>query len=143
MLKEEFLQLFMDAVYDKQTLNLFDFTAEKFSPEGEEFMQCSDWVNELAKEKLSEYADNEKTIVQLTNYGRYWMMKGGYEAYLRDSQRKRDIKKSKKQEKEELLEARLRLTHFRLWGFWLALIISFIGFALSMFNLYMLLKNKN
>jgi hypothetical protein len=42
--------------------------------------------------------------------------------------------------KEELIEARLRLTHYRLWGFWLSLVISLIGFVLSLFNLYLILN---
>ena len=150
MLKEEYLHLLTAAVYENKTLNIFDYTADNFPPEGQEFKQCSEWVNDLVQEKLATYTDKERTTLQLTNYGRYWILKGGYEAYLRESQRKRDSRKSKElekekiiKEKEELLEARLKLTHFRLWGFWLALIISLIGFTLSLFNLYLILQKNN
>jgi hypothetical protein len=150
MLKEEYLQELMDVVYKNKTMNLFDFTAEKFSPEGEEFLQCSEWANDLVQEKLAVFTDKERTTIQLTNYGRYWILKGGYDVYLRDSNYKKEFRKSKeiekeklKKEKEELMEARLKLTHFRLWGFWLSLIISLIGFTLSLFNLYLILRNKN
>ena len=150
MLKEEYLQQLMIAVYDKKTLNMFDFTAESFSPEGEEFKECREWANDLVQEKLAVYTDKEKTLLQLTNFGRYWILKGGYDVYLRDSNYKKDLRKLKDfekekliKDKEELMEARLKLTHFRLWGFWLSLIISLIGFTLSLFNLYLILRNKN
>jgi hypothetical protein len=147
MLKEEYLQQLMGVIYEKKTLNIFDFTAENFATESEEFQECSDWANDLVQEKLAYYTDKERTTLQLTNFGRYWILKGGYEVYLRENQHKRDTKKNKElekekliKEKEELMEARLKLTHFRLWGFWLSLIISLIGFTLSLFNLYLLLK---
>jgi hypothetical protein len=150
MLKEDYLEQLMSAVYDKKTLNLFDFSAEIFSPEGEEFQQCIEWAKELVLEKLAAYSDQEKTTLQLTNFGRYWILKGGYAVYLRDNNSKKDFRKLKDlekekliKEKEELMEARLKLTHFRLWGFWLSLIISLIGFTLSLFNLYLILRNKN
>ena len=149
MLKEEYIKQLMDGVYRQKTLNLFDYTAENFSPEGEEFSNCIDWANDLVQEKLAIYTDNERTTLQLTNFGRYWILKGGYDVYLRDSIRKKEIRKLKDfekekliKEKEELMEARLKLTHFRLWGFWLSLIISLIGFTLSLFNLYLILSNK-
>jgi hypothetical protein len=150
MLKEEFLHMLMGIVYDKNSLNIYDYTANNFPPEGEEFRQCRDWSDQLVQEKLAIYTDKERTIIHLTNYGRYWMLQGGYEAFLLEGQRKRDSKKSRElekekmsKEKEELLEARLKLTHIRLWGFWLTLIISLIGFTLSLFNLYLILRNKN
>ena len=131
-------------------LNLFDLSAEYFSAENLEFQACIEWADVLVQEKLAVYTDKEKTTLQLTNFGRYWMLKGGYEVYLRDSGIKKDLRKLKdfekeklNKEKEELMEARLKLTHFRLWGFWLSLIISLIGFTLSLFNLYLILRNKN
>ena len=149
MLKEEFLQVFLSTLYDKEILNIFDYTAEHFATKSEEFLQCSDWTSHLVKEKLAEYADKEHTTLQITNFGRYWIIQGGYDAFLREGLRKTELKKIKDAErerlnkdKEELIEARLKLTHFKLWGFWLSLIISLIGFTLSLFNLYLILKNK-
>jgi hypothetical protein len=150
MLKEEYLEQLMVSVYNKKTLNLFDFTADSYSPEGSEFLQCREWANDLVEEKLAIFTDKERTTIQLTNYGRYWILQGGYAVYLRDSFKKKELRKQKELEKEklikdkeELMEARLKLTHFRLWGFWLSLIISLIGFTLSLFNLYLILRNKN
>jgi hypothetical protein len=102
------------------------------------------------KEKLVQFSDPEKTTLEITNYGRYWIMKGGYSEFLRESIRKKEEQRNRDQEKERifkekeaLLEARLKLTHFRLTGFWLSLVISVVGFALSLFNLYLILsRNK-
>lgn len=101
------------------------------------------------KEKLAKYTDQEHLILQITNYGRYWMMNGGYTAFLQAGRNGQEDKKSYKQkeiemhkEKEELVEARLRLTHYRLVAFWLTIVISSIGFLLSLYNLYLFMKGK-
>jgi hypothetical protein len=150
MLKEEYLRLLLESVYQSGPLNLFDFTAAKFGDRGEEFLNSRNWAGQLVKEKLVQFSDPEKTTLEITNYGRYWIMKGGYSEFLRESIRKKEEQRNRDQEKERifkekeaLLEARLKLTHFRLTGFWLSLVISVVGFALSLFNLYLILsRNK-
>ena len=104
MLREDYLKQLMSVVYDKKTLNLFDFSAEIFSPENEEYLNCIEWAKDLVQEKLAVYSDQEKTMLQLTNYGRYWILKGGYEVYLRDSNNKKDFRKIKDLEKEKLIK---------------------------------------
>jgi hypothetical protein len=47
-----------------------------------------------------------------------------------------------RKEKEELIEARLKLTHYRLVGFWLTIVISSLGFLLSLYNLYLIMQGK-
>jgi hypothetical protein len=59
--------------------------------------------------------------------------------YLKDGLREKEL--LNQHTKDELIEARLKLTHYRLWGFWLSLVISLIGFVLSLFNLYLILSN--
>jgi hypothetical protein len=137
MRKEEFLHELMRAIDQQGNLPIYDFTADKFTTEGEIFAQSRLWANQLVRDKLARYVDPEHTILQLTNFGRYWAIKGGYLIFLKDSQREKEM--HSQQSKEELIEARLRLTHYRLWGFWLSLIISLIGFVLSLFNLYLIL----
>jgi hypothetical protein len=140
MRKEEFLQELMHAIDQQGNLPIYDFTADRYSVEGEEFAQCRLWANQLVRDKLARYVDPEHTILQLTNFGRYWAVKGGYLIFLKDSLREKEM--HNQHSKEELIEARLRLTHYRLWGFWLTLIISLVGFALSLFNLYLILNNN-
>jgi hypothetical protein len=137
MRKEEFLHELMRAVDQQGNLPIYDFTADRFTTESEIFSQSRLWANQLVRDKLARYVDPEHTILQLTNFGRYWAIKGGYLIFLKDSQREKEM--HSQQSKEELIEARLRLTHYRLWGFWLSLIISLIGFVLSLFNLYLIL----
>jgi hypothetical protein len=138
MRKEEFLQDLMQAIDQQGNLPIYDFTADRFSMESEVFAQCRLWANQLVRDKLARYADPEHTMLQLTNFGRFWAIKGGYLVFLKDGQREKEM--NGQHSKEELIEARLRLTHYRLWGFWLSLVISLIGFALSLFNLYLILN---
>jgi hypothetical protein len=148
MLKEEYLQQLLNTLYDKESLNVYDYTATTFTPRSIEFENTKSWSDQLVRDKLAAYADPEHTVLQLTNLGRYWILKGGYESFLAEGESKKDHHKNKEEskllrkEKEELLEARLRLTNYRLAGFWLTLVISIIGFLLSLYNLYLILNGR-
>jgi len=149
MLKEEYLQQLLKAIYDNSSMNVYDYTASIYTTESEIFVNLKSWVDELVRNKLANYADEEHTDLQITNFGKYWMLKGGYEMYLRDGQNVKDRRKTKtenkviEKEKEDLIEARLKLTHYRLVGFWLTVIISSVGFLLSLYNLYLIMmRNK-
>jgi hypothetical protein len=141
MFREEYIRLLLVDLYEKDTINVYDHSAEIFNPGSEEFGNTKCFADQLVRDKLAKYNNEDHSGLHITNYGRYWMMKGGYKAFLKESQEKQKEKNSS-MDKEKLLEARLRLTHYRLLGFWLALIISCVGFALSLFNLYLLLKGK-
>lgn len=151
MIKEEYLQQLLKAVYDGGILNVYDYTATGFTLQSEEFANTKNWADQLVRDKLAVYADPEHTALQLTNFGKYWVMKGGYESFLKEGQSTKDDHKDKKdehkvnllrKEKEELIEARLKLTHYRLVGFWLTIVISSIGFLLSLYNLYLITKGR-
>jgi hypothetical protein len=150
MLKEEFLQLLLTALYDKGQLNVYDHAADLFATSGDEFANTKTWTDQLVRDKLAAYTDPEHTTLQLTNFGRYWILKGGYESFLkeghttRDHHKENDDHKDKmlRKEKEELIEARLKLTHYRLVGFWLTIVISSLGFLLSLYNLYLIMQGK-
>ena len=149
MLKEEFLQQLGMALYEQGPINVYDYAATLFSVNSEEFQHTKSWTDHFVRDKLAEYIDPSHSTLQLTNLGRFWMIKGGYESFLREVDSVKDLHKMKKnhidalkKEKEELVEARLRLTHYRLVGFWLAMIISLIGFLLSLYNLYLILNGK-
>jgi hypothetical protein len=150
MLKEEYLQQLLNALYEKDQLNVYDHTATVFTTQSDEFIHTKLWADQLVRDKLAAYADPEHTCLQLTNFGKYWVMKGGYESFLKEGHSTKDHHKDNddhkvqmlKKEKEELIEARLKLTHYRLVGFWLTLVISSIGFLLSLYNLYLIMKGK-
>lgn len=143
MLKEDFLQQVLKDLYEKGRLQIFDYTAETFTIRSEAFENVKSWTDQLVRDKMAVYADAEHTTIDITNFGRYWNLKGGYESFLREGmalkEHHKDHEEDKmRKEKEDLLEARLRLTHYRLVGFWLTILISSIGFLLSLYNLYLL-----
>jgi hypothetical protein len=150
MLKEEYLDLLLKAIYTKETLNVYDYNAAEFTTTGEEFANTKAWADQLVREKLAVFTDPEHTTLQLTNFGKYWILKGGYEIYLKEGQiLKKDHHNGDsnaadlfRKEKEDLLEARLRLTHYRLIGFWLMIIVTSIGFLLSLYNLFLIINRK-
>ena len=149
MLKEEYLQQLLKTLYERDQLNPYDFTAAGFTLQSDEFAHTKSWADQLVKDKLAAYTDPEHTSLQLTNFGKYWVMKGGYESFLKEGHRTKDHHKDQEdqreqilqKEKEELIEARLKLTHYRLVGFWLTLVISSLGFILSLYNLFLIMKD--
>lgn len=143
-LKEEYVALLLKTLYDKQSLQVYDYAANEFTTANERFTEIKQLADLLVKEKLADYKDEERTTLSITNFGRYWIMKGGYEIFLKEAHSTKEHGAAERRHsKEELLEARLKLTHFRLVGFWFTLIISLIGFLLSLFNLYMFLTARN
>lgn len=152
MLKEEYLQQLLKAIYDKEVLDIYNYTAEVFTPQSEVFDNTKLWADQLVRDKLAKYGEEDRTILHLTNYGKYWMLHGGYEIFLKEGQSNKDPLKEKDKDrddlklgllrKEELLEARLRLTHYRLVGFWLMIVISSMGFLLSLYNLYLIMSGR-
>ena len=152
MLKEEYLDQLLKAIYAKETLNVYDYNAAEFTTTGEEFANTKAWADQLVREKLAVFTDLEHTTMQLTNFGKYWILKGGYETFLKEGQiLKKDHHNHNgdnnssdlfRKEKEDLVEARLKLTHYRLIGFWLMIIVTSIGFLLSIYNLFLIINGK-
>jgi hypothetical protein len=97
---------------------MYDFCAEQWNNGGDGFRECKALTDELVEEKLVRYNDAQKTEIKITNYGRYWVVHGGFLIYLKESEKKikssRDRDKHNGELKEELKEARLKFTHYRL-----------------------------
>jgi hypothetical protein len=144
MLKEEYLQQLLKDLYEKEMLDVYDYAAGLLTILGNEFIHTKSWSDQLIKDKLAKYTDETHIALEITNFGKYWVLKGGYDIFLKDChiskdrQREKDILK----EKEELLEARLRLTHYRLMGCWLTIVLSSLGFILSLYNLFLIMSGK-
>ena len=138
MLKETFQDLLMNEAYEKDEVNVYDFAMVHVGHNPEVLTQVRQWSHQLVRDKLADYLDPEHTVLKISNYGKFWMVRGGYMAYLRDEH---DLKEKRNMEKEhhqeKLLEARLKLTHYRLLGFWIALVVSLLGFTLSVINLFL------
>ena len=134
----------LNAVYKKEILNTYDFCAGQWKNGEEEFQECKALTDELVEEKLVRYNDVQKTEIKITNYGRYWVVHGGFLIYLKESEKK--IKPSRDKHngelKEELKEARLKFTHYRIVTYWWSFALTLISFLLSLLNLYLIL-NRN
>jgi hypothetical protein len=146
MLQEERTDILLKAVYKNGSLNTYDFCAEQWVNDEEAFQQCKALADELVNEKLTKYNDAQKTEMSITNFGRYWVAHGGYLIYLKEGEKKikSDREKDKHHEelKEELKEARLKFTHYRIVTYWWSFAFSIISFFLSLLSLYLILSKK-
>ncbi|HSC54457.1 MAG TPA: hypothetical protein VLC98_12580 [Phnomibacter sp.] len=145
MQREDYLHELLNATYESEQVDIYHFSHQWLGEHQPLFANTRVWAHYLVKEKLCYYTDEEKTQLQITNYGRYWMLHDGYRGFLKDEHvmkdkelREKELEKA--QQKDVLLEARLKLTHYRLIGFWVALLIAVIGLVVSGFNLYLFLK---
>ena len=140
------MDILLNAVYKDGSLNLYDFCAEHWKNDEEIFHQCKCLADHLVEEKLAKYNDVQKTELRITNYGRYWVIHGGYLIYLKEGEKKNvsDHEKNKHNHelKEELKEARLRFTHYRIVTYWWSFAVSVISFILSLLSLYLILSRK-
>ena len=136
------MDILLNAVYKDGILNSYDFCAGQWKNGGEGFRECKALTDELVEEKLVRYNDAQKTEIKITNYGRYWVVHGGFLIYLKESERKirpgRD--KHNGELKEELKEARLKFTHYRIVTYWWSFALTLISFLLSLLNLYLILN---
>lgn len=143
MQMEFFLEELLKESYTQESVNIYDVASAYFLQDPDGFAQSRNYAQQLVRSKLVTYADEENTTLRITNYGRFWMAKGGYLIYLKEEhelKEKRSLEKEAHQEK--LLDARLKLTKYRLLGFWIALIVSALGFVLSVFNLFLFLSQR-
>ena len=143
MLDENYAEQLLNAVYKNSPLNIYDYVAGPEITEQTQSFDIKHIADILVKEKLAGYTDDAHTELSITNYGRYWMLKGGYEFFLKEGHSIKEHHIEKQHSKEELLEARLRLTHFRLIGFWITLLLAICGFVFSIINFYLLVKGKS
>ena len=135
------MDILLNAVYKNGILNTYDFCAGRWNNGEEGLRECKALTDELVEEKLVRYNDAQKTEVKITNYGRYWVVHGGFLIYLKESEKKikPDRDKHNGELKEELKEARLKFTHYRIVTYWWSFALTLISFLLSLLNLYLIL----
>lgn len=139
---EQLCEQLLPETFREPEVNFYDFTAGIHPGNPDAMNVARAAANRLVKEKLATFTGPERSGIAITNFGRYWMIHGGYNAYLREGMETKEHHNEKHHQKEILLESRLRLTHFRLIGFWLTLVLSIVGFAFSLFNFYLLLSGR-
>jgi hypothetical protein len=144
MLPEVLMDRLLYVLYKKSMLNVYDFCAEEWEHKQDMLFSCKELADELVKEKLAKFADDKKTELSITNFGKYWITQGGYLIYLKEGERKIKIEKDKHNEelKGELKEARLKFTHYRLVTYWWGFAFSIISFLLSLLSIYLILTKK-
>ena len=145
MLPEEKTDLMLNAVYNNGIVNVYDFCAEEWKDDMDTFLSCKSMADELVDEKLAKYAEDKKTQLIITNFGRYWMARGGFIIYLKEGEKKikaEKLDKHHEQLKEELKEARLKFTHYRIVTYWWSFAVSVISFMLSLLSLYLIFSKK-
>ena len=99
---------------------------------------CKIYADELIDEKLAKFIDEKKTMLEITNFGKFWMLQGGYMEYLKQSEKKYKAKDNFTKEKDiedELTEARLRFTQYRIKTYWVSFILAVLGFLFSLISL--------
>lgn len=144
MLREQCMEKLLEASYKNRMLDVYDYCAEQWKDDSEIFLSCKSMADEMVEEKLVKYSDERKTELGITNYGKYWYVHGGYLVYLKESEKKNKSAKDKHYEeiKEDLKEARLKFTHYRIVTYWWSFGLSLISFLLSLLNLYLILSGK-
>lgn len=148
MNRELVLHQLLQGVYDNTTIPLYDFVAGTWPGDEEVFAAAKSLGDQLVEEKLVHYSDPHRTMLGITNFGRFWIAKGGYQEFLRGNEHK--IKEhhhehlpEQSQEhdlKEELRLARLRFTRYRIVTYWWSFGISLLSFALSLLSIYLVLS---
>jgi len=71
--KEKYLQQLLKAVYENEAMDVYDYTAAIYTKESDVFLNLKSWVNELVKNKLVRYVDEQKTTIQITNFCKYYL----------------------------------------------------------------------
>jgi len=142
MSPESRIDRLLSETYTKGKISVYDFCAEEWKQEEGIFIQCKAMADELVEDKLVRYLDEQRTEIGITNYGRYWMANGGFLIFLKEGERRIKAEKERHHEqlKEELKEARLKFTHYRIVTYWWSFALSIISFLLSLINLYLILS---
>jgi len=108
-----------------------------FEGSGQHLAESKAYADELIDEKLAKYIDEKKTLLEITNYGKFWMLKGGYIEYLKQCEKKFKNRESSKEDdlEDALIEARLKFTQYRIKTFWITFVLSILGFLFSLVSL--------
>lgn len=158
MNREELSGQLLQSMYDKTFIDLYDHIAGTWPADPEIFGCAKALGDQLVEEKLARYIDQQHTQLTITNYGRYWIMKGGYSEYLHSGERRtkehherhdhdhqaneHHHSESEKKLRDALAEAKLKFTKFRIVTFWWSFSVSLVGFFLSLLSIYLVMQKR-
>lgn len=86
----------------------------------------------LVKSRLAKFSDDGRTVLELTNAGRYWAQSGGWMAFLKEEPPGGGGGRNRSPETEAMRTEFMRL---RLRTFWWSFGFSVAGFILSLISL--------
>ncbi|MEP7322025.1 MAG: hypothetical protein ABI761_08900 [Saprospiraceae bacterium] len=138
MVREEAISQILEEAYKTEKINLYDICFHLFNHHDEHLTECKVYADELIDEKLAKYIDDKKTILEITNYGKFWILKGGYFEYLKQSEKKQKSKENNNRENDldsELTLARLKFTKYRIKTYWISFLLSMLSFIFSLISL--------
>ena len=145
MVREEAISQILEEAYKTEKINLFDICFHLFNHQEEHLTECKVYADELIDEKLAKYIDEKKTVLEITNYGKFWILKGGYFEYLKQSEKKTKFKETNKENdlSDELTLARLKFTNYRIKTYWISFILSLLGFIFSLMSLILVFSKRS
>lgn len=137
MSREEAISKVLEQVYKTEKISLYDTCFDLFSHSEKHLADSKAYADELIDEKLAKYIDEKKTMLEITNYGKFWMLKGGYFEYLKECEKKSKNKETSKEDdlEDALIEARLKFTQYRIKTFWITFVLTILGFIFSLVSL--------
>ena len=122
----------LQAAYEGGEVSPFDLAAERWGPGDEVLAEAKSAADILVSLRLAEYADAGRTRLAPTNAGRYWVLSGGFLAFLKEEPERANGGKSRNPEAEALRATYMAL---RLKTFWWSFGMSAAGFLIAIISL--------
>jgi hypothetical protein len=120
------------AAYKSPPAEIFDQPDTVFADEDTKLSIAKDAADLLVRTRLAKFADDSRTQLTLTNAGRYWVLHGGYLAYLKDDSATPSGGGGGRQRNPEMEALRSEYMKLRLNTFWWSFGLSIAGFVMSL-----------
>lgn len=121
----------LQETYESGELSHFDLAAKKWEGEADPLEVAKVAADTLVSLRLARYTDEGRTLLAITNAGRYWALHGGFLAFLKEEPEKA-AGKGRKPEVEALRATYMAL---RLKTFWWSFGLSVAGFVISIISI--------
>jgi hypothetical protein len=119
------------AAYKSPPADIFEQPDTVFADEDTKLTIAKDAADLLIRARLAKFADEGRTLLTLTNAGRYWALHGGYLAYLKDDSAA-PSGGGARQRNPEMEALRSEYMKLRLNTFWWSFGLSIAGFVMSL-----------
>jgi len=133
--KEQAADLLLRAAYETRRLDFYDLSTGFGGEEAERLTAARDGAAILVGSRMARYCSEDRSQIRLTNAGRFWALKGGYLAFLKDEPEERQEPGAVPATPDEYAEMKARYIRLRLNTFWWSFILSVLGFITSVVSL--------